>query len=262
MALALDPHLNKLLVKHNVEEKVFAYLKEKNMLLIGQFAGLADDRADVAAGICTPAGLDASDRVVCQPVKAAWLEADALRGAELDRIRKGCVMDLDDPIDPEVRRVKSDSFIDHYHIRLPAHLIGCDALAGRMVREHERKTPNPFDVRKVKSLAYLAPEHSEKTVIEVLSSGAVQGTKEEALEPSPLTVHKFVYKHRVLMNTMALAVGPDWASGDRPPQSHLHMIGNTKITPKTNIYKKKTSPYGSNSLGSSCLVAIRVLFHA
>eukprot|EP00959_Pyramimonas_sp_CCMP1952_P397163 8321861-Pyramimonas_sp.AAC.1 len=67
MALELDPRLDKLLRKRGVDEQVFAYLKTKQIVTICKFAGLADTKADVGEGICTPAGLDASDRPLCQP---------------------------------------------------------------------------------------------------------------------------------------------------------------------------------------------------
>ena len=76
------------------------------------------------------------------------------------------------------------------------------------MREYERQTLNPFDVRKVKSLGYRAVDAREKAVIEVLSSGALKGSIEDVSEPQPLTVHKFINKHRVLMHTWAFAVSP------------------------------------------------------
>ncbi|CAK0883480.1 unnamed protein product, partial [Prorocentrum cordatum] len=124
----------------------------KGMLTVGQFAGLADSKADSVAGICVPAGLDGNDRPLCQPVKAAWQEAEALVAGELDLIRKGKGGDWDDPIDPEVREKKTASFVGYYHIRLPAHLMGSDTLAGRLVREHERRAPTVHDLRKVRAL--------------------------------------------------------------------------------------------------------------
>ena len=197
MAVALDQRLEKLLVKHGADEKVKAYLLSKNLVLLGQFAGLADSKADVADGICIPAGLDKADRVKCGPVKMAWMEADAYVAAELDQIRRGKFTDLDDPIDPEVRIKKTTNFNDHYHIRLSAHLVGSDSLAGRCVREHDRKTPTAMDVMKVHSLAH--------------KPGSVdKGGDEE----KPLNRYRFMYKHRVLMNTLALAVAPDWADAD------------------------------------------------
>jgi len=199
MAAALESKLEKLLSKHKVDGKVRAYLLSKNLTTVGQFASLADSKADVGDGICLPAGLEVKDRTLCGAVKMAWLEAEAHVTAELDQIKKGKFTDLDDPIDPEVRIKKTTNFIGRYHIRLPAHLIGCDTLAGRCVREHERKTPTAQNIMKIKSLAY-KPDASDK------------GTAEE--EKGPLTRYKFMYKHRVLMNTLALAVAPDWDEAD------------------------------------------------
>ena len=143
-----------MLRKHNVDTKVDEYLIAKGMLMVVQLAGLADSKADVGEGICLPAGLDPKDRPLCQPVKAAWQEAEALVSGELDLIRKGKMGDLDDPIEPEVRIKKTNTFTEYYNIRLPAHLIGSDSLAGRCLREYERKAPNVQYINKVKSLAY------------------------------------------------------------------------------------------------------------
>ena len=194
MAAELEGRLVKLLAKHGVDEKIHQYLKEKGKLTIGQFAGLADSKADVGDGICVPAGLDKADWPVCQPVKSAWQEADAYVAAELDQIRKGKTTDLDDPIDPEVRKKKTNNFVEYYHMRLSAHLIGSDTLAGRCLREHERKTPTAPDIRKVKSLGHKpseSGEHDEEVAtLELHASGVKAST---AFVPrGALTHHKFI----------------------------------------------------------------------
>lgn len=199
MAAAFDAKLEKLFTKHAVDDKIRVYLLSKNIVSMGQFAGLADSKPDVAEGICVPGGLDPQNRTACQPVKTAWQEAEAYVTAELEQIRKGKFTDLDDPIDPEVRIKKDTSFNNHYHIRLPPHLTGCDTLAGRCVREHERKTPTAPNIMKVKSLAHKADEKDK-------------GANEDG--ERPLTRFKFMYKHRVLMNTMAFAVAPEWDDAD------------------------------------------------
>lgn len=197
----LDSKLDKLLSKHKVDEKVREYLVAKGRLTLGEFAGLADSKPDVADGICVPAGLSATDRLVCGPVKCAWQEAEAYVIAELEQIKKGKFTDLDDPIDAEVRIKKTTNFNGYYHLRLPAHLLGCDSLAGRCGREHDRKIPTARDVMKVKSLAH-KPDGGDND-----SGGADD-------EEFPRTRFKFIYKHRVLMNTLALAVAPDWHEAD------------------------------------------------
>ena len=113
MAAELDSRLAKLSAKHGVDAKVATYLKEKAKLTIGQFAGLADSKADVGEGICTPAGLDVGDRLVCQLVKPAWMDADAYVTAELNQIKERKSCDLDDPIDAEVRKRKTNNFNDY-----------------------------------------------------------------------------------------------------------------------------------------------------
>ena len=193
----LDPKLDKLLKKHGVDEKVHTYLREKNKTNIGQYAGLADSKADVGDGICAPSGLDKNDRLICQPVKSAWQEAEALVAAELDHIRRGKTSDLDDPVDPEVRVKKTNTFDAYYHIQLPGHLVGCDSLVGRCVREYERRTPNAIDIMKVRSLAHKPSDVGESSV-----------------DDEPLNHHRFIYKHRVLMNTLALAVAPEWQEAE------------------------------------------------
>ena len=200
MAAALEARLVKLFDKHGVSEPVRQYLLSKNMITLGQFAGLADDKKDVGDGICLPAGIDPTERLLCQPVKSAWQEAEAYVIAELTQIKKGKFTDLDDPIDPEVRIKKTSNFNDYYHIRLPAHLIGSDTLAGPCVREHERKTPTVQDLQKVNSLAHKSGGRDK-------SDGHVDGDR-------PSTRYRVMYKHRVLMNTLALAVAPEWADAD------------------------------------------------
>ena len=93
---------------------------------------------------------------------------------------------MDDPIDAEVRKKISGYFVDYYHFKLLAHLLGSDNLAGRLVREHERKLPTAFDFRKAKSLAYLAQKAGEQA--NSSESGA------DAEETAQLTVHSFIYK--------------------------------------------------------------------
>ena len=67
----LDVRLSKLLQKHGVGPKVVQYVRDKNILTVGQFAGLAGSKVDSVEGICVPAGLDGKDRPLCQPVKTA-----------------------------------------------------------------------------------------------------------------------------------------------------------------------------------------------
>ena len=175
------------------------------MLVVGQFAGLADSKADSVAGISVAAGLDGDCRLPRQPVKATWQEADALVAGEFDLIRKGKSGDWGDPIDPEAREKKTASFVGYYHIRLPAHLMGSDTLAGRLVREHERRAPTVHDLRKVRAL------NSEAGVS---APGGGSGAKVNDDTSDSYSAVGFMYKHRVLMNTLALAAAPDWASAD------------------------------------------------
>ena len=200
IATTLESMLEKIFAKHKVDEKVRVYLLSKNIVTFGQFAGLADDKTDVGEGICIPAVLDKQNWLVCAPVKSAWQEAEAYVQAELVQIKRGKFTDMDDPIEAEVRIKKTNHFNDRYHLRLAAHLVGCDSLAGRCVREHDRKTPTAQDTTKVKSLAH-KPGDREK-------QGEPDG------EDQPLNRYRFMYKHRVLMNTLALAVAPEWADAD------------------------------------------------
>ncbi|CAK0861179.1 unnamed protein product [Prorocentrum cordatum] len=204
----LQPRLAQLLQKHGVDEKVVSYLKANSMVSVMQFAGLADSKTDVGEGVCTPSGLDPADRPLCQPVKAAWQEAEALVASELEIIRKGIGGDWDDPIDPEVRTKKTRSFVQYYQIKLPSHLIGSDALAERLVREHERKTPTAHDLHKIRALN--SEPGAEKTVGVSIEHRTAVG----ADDVSTFTAHASIHKHRVLMNTLALAAAPEWAAAD------------------------------------------------
>ena len=212
--MALDGDLKRLLQKFAVDGRVETYLVDKNVLTIIKFAALADDKADVADGICVPAGLDKTDRPLCGPVKSAWAEAEALATASLVSIKRGKVCDLDDPVDPDVRTKNTTDFVGHYHLKLPAQLIGSDTLMGRLVREYERKVPTAFDIRKVKSLAYLASEPGEKFMFTCLPGGDLSGAMVDADDDTPLNVYSFMYKHKVLMNSMAWAVAPNWGDAD------------------------------------------------
>eukprot|EP00973_Karenia_brevis_P003066 420592-Karenia_brevis.AAC.1 len=98
---AISDELQRLLRKHGVDKKVEEYCTEHKIMTISQFAELADSKADVVEGICMPAGLDTNNRPICGPVKSAWRDAEALVEASLDRVRKGKMNDLDDPIDPD-----------------------------------------------------------------------------------------------------------------------------------------------------------------
>ncbi|CAK0798830.1 unnamed protein product, partial [Prorocentrum cordatum] len=181
----LDVRLSKL----GSDPRVADYLNFKGMVNIGQFAGLADSKADSVVGICVPAGLDGTDRPLCQPVKAAWQETEALVAGELDLIWKGKGGGWDDPVDPEVREKRTASFVGHYHIRLPAHLMGSDALAGRLVRALNSEAG-------------------------ISASGGGASAQNSDDSSGTQTAVGFMYKHRVLMNTLALAAAPDWASAD------------------------------------------------
>ena len=81
--MTLNPDLEKLLRKYDVDKKINEYLISKNVVSITKFASLADSKMDVAEGICVPAGLDKADRPLCGPVKSAWAEAEALATAAL-----------------------------------------------------------------------------------------------------------------------------------------------------------------------------------
>lgn len=83
--MAREEMLDKLLAKHKVDDKVKAYLLSKDVVTLGQFAGLADDKRDVGEGLCTPRGLDVTDRILCQPVECAWQEAKTYMLAEFDK---------------------------------------------------------------------------------------------------------------------------------------------------------------------------------
>ena len=212
--VTLECDLKKLLQKYEVDAKIETYLITHKCLTVVKFAALADEKIDVADGICVPAGMDKSDRPLCGPVKSAWAEAEAMAQAALVAIKRGKVCDLDDPIDPTVRQKITLDFVGHYHIKLPAHLLGSDTLVGRMVREYERKLPTAFDIRKVKSLAYLASKPGEQFTVTCSPGGDLSGALADGDDDAPLTTHVFIYKHRVLMNVMSLAVSPNWADAD------------------------------------------------
>ena len=212
--VVLSGDLLKLLQKHEVDEKVGTYLKTHKCLTIVKFAALADSKADVADGICVPAGLDKTERPLCGPVKSAWAEAEVMAQASLVAIKRGKTCDLDDPVDPEVRKQITSDFVSYYHMKLPAHLLGSDTLVGRLVREYERKLPTAFDMRKVKSLAYLAEKPGGQFTITASQSGEVSGSLADAETDTPLTMHMFIYKHKVLLNSMAMAVAPTWEDAD------------------------------------------------
>ena len=159
--------------------------------------------------------MDISERPKCGPVKLAWAEAEAMTCASLVDIKNGKMNDLDDPVDLDVRIGNTTSFVEYYHIKLPAHLNGCDTLVGRLVREHARKLPSPIDIRKVKSLAFLGRKGQDEVTISIpVGSGAssvghMPATTTVTAEDEPLTIHTFIYKHRVLVNSYAWAVAPD-----------------------------------------------------
>lgn len=197
-----------------MDAKIAAYLREHNCLTIVKFAALADDKSDVTEGICVPAGLDKAARPVCGPVKSAWAEAEAMAQAALVAIKRGKTCDLDDPIDPDVRKQITADFVGYYHIKLTAHLLGSDTLVGRLVREHERKLPTAYDVRKAKSLAYLADKAGGQFTIVGSSSGEVSSSLADADDDAPLTAHVFIYKHKVVINSLAMAVAPNWEEAD------------------------------------------------
>lgn len=216
--MVLMDNLEKLLRKHGDDNRVDVYLIATNVLPIAKFVDLADSKADVADSICVPAGLDKNDKPACGPVKSAWREADALAEAALAEIKKGKhkMPDLDDPIDAHERVQKTNSFVACCHIKLLAHLIGSDTFLGRLVREHARRIPTAYDIRKVKSLAFRATKPGEDvTCTETFGAdGYVSSSIGQSADLEPLTFHVFIYRHRTLMNSLALSVAPEWAQAE------------------------------------------------
>ena len=72
-------------------------------------------------------------------------------------------------------------------------------LAGRLVREHERRAPTVHDLRKVRAL------NSEAGVS---APGGGSGARVNDDTSGSYSAVGFMYKHRVLMNTLALAAAP------------------------------------------------------
>ena len=138
-ARTMEAALAQVLIEQNVQKEVYEWLVGKNLTTVLKFADMADDRKEVIANICEPAGLDKGTPEQLVPTIAAWRLASAMGKVEIEERARG-----EDPLkevsmSTDQRIVLDKQSQAHYKFKWPDTMLVANPVMAKLKKMLEKK---------------------------------------------------------------------------------------------------------------------------
>ena len=150
------------------------------------------------------------DAVVCQPLKTAWREADAMVKANLEARAKGQEVEPNAMMSPEERQRLDDSIDARFNFRWPPNHTPNDALLQRSERFLRKRTR--FVARVAEALSILDKADSGNNVLLKISTDAraVTGICAQAEEIQVQGLWQFKRRHMIVLLALVQGSSQQW----------------------------------------------------